>query len=214
MALTESNIPRTFHYLQKGYIDDTNKALLDVINDLGNLSTSPGGGFIAIDGSDTGATVSSQPFTNGISTGFVNSAAGALILRARDTPQFDTRLRTADGNAEIFMNGAAATMNLIATSGVRANGVEIVLADGSVAGSQSVAQDFGANGIKTDQILSSTGGAIGIDAGSSQLSLIAGTDVSISIGGNFQINGNTGYSGTLAEAITNGLSVVNGIIVN
>lgn len=116
MALTESNIPRTFHYLQKGYIDDTNKALLDVINDLGNLSTSPGGGFIAIDGSDTGATVSSQPFTNGISTEFVNSAAGALILRARDTPQFDTRLRTADGNVELFMAGSSGDLRLIGSA--------------------------------------------------------------------------------------------------
>ena len=131
MALTESNIPRTFHYLQKGYIDDTNKALLDVINDLGNLSTSPGGGFIAIDGSDTGATVSSQPFTNGISTGFVNSAAGALILRARDTPQFDTRLRTADGNVELFMAGSSGNASLTASANIELNATSIfsVLSD-------------------------------------------------------------------------------------
>lgn len=213
MALTESNIPRTFHYLQKGYIDDTNKALLDVINDLGNLTTGSGSG-LSITGSDTGATVSSQPFINGISTGFVNSAAGALILRARDTPQFDTRLRTADGNAEIVMDGVAATMNLIAVNGVKSNGIEIILADGSVVGSQSVAQDFGANGIKADQIISSTGGAIGIDAGLSQLSLISGANLAITTSGDLLINGNTGYSGNLADAITNGLSVVNGIIVN
>lgn len=213
MSITESNIPKTFHYLQKGYIEDTNKALLDVINDLGNLTTGSGSG-LSITGSDTGATVSSQPFTNGISTGFVNSAAGALILRSRDTPLFDTRLRTADGNAEIVMDGVAATMDLIAVNGVKSNGIEIILADGSVVGSQSVAQDFGAKGIKADQIISSTGGAIGIDAGLSQLSLISGANLAITTSGDLLINGNTGYSGTLANAITNGLRVVNGIIVN